>query len=120
MQKVLAVTLFISSQILWAQHPGARRPLEYATNDSERRMTQQSFENWATKPEAERQAAQRREAEQKFHEFYTKAERFVNLWRKLTTEMHDQKTFNMKLAKQVSKAFHDLEKSDGWPAERTK
>jgi hypothetical protein len=29
--------------------------------------------------------------------------------------LNEKKTFNAKLAKQVAKAFHDLEKSDGWP-----
>jgi len=120
MQKVLAATLLISSQILWAQGPGIQRQLDYSTNDAQRRLQQQSFEQWATQPDAARQAAARRETEQKFREFYAKAEHFVTLWKKLTEDMQGQKTFNVKLAKQVSKAFHDLEKSDGWPAGRSK
>jgi hypothetical protein len=118
MRKILAVTLFFSSQILLAQ--GAPRALNYPENEAERRLQQDSFEKWATQPEAERQAAAQRETDAKFREFYSKAQHFVTLWKELTVAMNDQKTFNVKLAKQVSKAFHELEKSDGWPAGRSK
>ena len=120
MQKVLAVTLLISSQILWAQGPGIQRQVRSSENDADRRLAEQSFEQWATQPEAARQAAARRETEFKFREFCDKAQRFVTLWKKLTEDMEHQNTFNVKLAKQVSKAFHDMEKSDGWPAGRSK
>jgi hypothetical protein len=59
-------------------------------------------------------AAARREAEYEQHIFFSKAQRFVALWHSLTEEMNERKTFNVKLARQVSKAFHDLEKTDGW------
>lgn len=115
MLKVLAVTLFLSSQILLAQAPGSKRDTDYAAAEDERRLQQESFERWATQPEAQRQAAARREADQKRSEFYAKAQRFVTLWKKLAADMGDRNTFNVKLAKQVSKAFHDMEKSEGWP-----
>jgi hypothetical protein len=67
-------------------------------------------------PESQRQAIARTEENAKFREFYLKAQRFVTLWRKFAVDLDGQKTVNMKLAKQLSKAFHDLEKSDGWPA----
>jgi hypothetical protein len=119
MHQVLAVTFLISSQILWAQG-GTQRQTPYTQNDADRRLAQQTFEQWASKPESERQAAARRETQEKLREFYEKAQNFVTLWRKFTLEMEGQKTFNVKLAKQVSKAFHDMEKSDGWPAGRSK
>jgi hypothetical protein len=120
MRKVLAVTLFISSQILSAQAKIGPRQTSPLNDESERRVEQQAFEDWATQPQAARQAAARRQAEEKLREFYTKANRFVSLWKKLSQDMNDQKISNVKLAKQVSKAFHDLEKSDGWPAGRGK
>jgi hypothetical protein len=119
MHKALAVTLLLSSQILQAQGPG-QRPAGYISNETERRLAQESFENWAAKPDSERQAAARREAQLKLREFFAKADRFVSLWKKLSQDMNDHQTFNVKLAKEVSKAFHDMEKSEGWPSGRSK
>jgi hypothetical protein len=120
MRVILAVALFLYSQILPAQAPGAAHAPSYGANDADRRLQQESFEKWARQPEGDRQAAARREADAKSHEFYSKVQRFVSLWKELSEDMNGRKTFNVKLAKQVSKAFHDLEKSDGWPAERSK
>ena len=120
MRKVLAVTLFISSQILLAQAQIGPRQTSPLNDEAQRRIEQQAFEDWATQPQAARQAAARRQTEEKLREFYDKAQRFVSLWKKLTKDMNDQKIFNVKLAKQVSKAFHDLEKSEGWPAAPSK
>jgi hypothetical protein len=120
MRKVLAVTLFISSQILSVQAQIGPRQTSPINDEAQRRIEQRAFEEWATQPEARRQAAARRQTEEKLREFYAKAQRFVSLWKKLTEGMSDEKTFNVKLAREVSKAFHDLEKSDGWPAGRSK
>jgi hypothetical protein len=120
MRKILAVSLFLTSPILWAQSRGSSRDPNYAAIDSERRLQQQSFEQWARQPESERQDAAHRVADEKFREFYSKAQRFVVLWQQFSKSLSDRKTFDAKLAKQVSKAFHDLEKSDGWPAGRSK
>ncbi len=120
MRKVLAVTLLISSQILPAQPQIGPRQTSPLNDESQRRIEQQAFEEWATQPEARRQAAARRQTEEKLREFYAKAQRFVSLWKKLTQDMSRENTFNVKLAKQVSKAFHDLEQSDGWPAGHSK
>ncbi len=120
MRKVLAVTLLISSQILSAQGQIGPRQANPINDEAQRRIEQQAFEDWATQDQAARQAAARRQAEEKLREFYAKADHFVSLWKKLTQDMNEQKIFNVKLAKEVSKAFHDLEKSEGWPAGRSK
>jgi hypothetical protein len=65
--------------------------------------------------EAERQLAQHKAAQQKEHQFWMKTEKFIDSWTALAREYNDKGTFNVKRAKQVSKAFHDLEKSEGWP-----
>ena len=44
-----------------------------------------------------------------------KTEKFIASWSGLAREYNEKGTFNVKKAKQVSKAFHDLEKSEGWP-----
>jgi len=44
-----------------------------------------------------------------------KTDKFVQAWKVLTHEYNQKGGFNVKKAKQVSKAFHDLEESEGWP-----
>jgi len=65
--------------------------------------------------EAEQRSEQRRTNRQKEHEFLAKTDKFVELWTALAHEYQEKGMFNVKKAKQVSKAFHDLEKSEGWP-----
>jgi hypothetical protein len=68
-----------------------------------------------TPTEAERQLAEYKAAQQKEHAFWMKTEKFIDSWTALAHEYNDKGTFNVKRAKEVSKAFHDLEKSEGWP-----
>jgi hypothetical protein len=65
-------------------------------------------------PNFRRAAATRREQVARL-QFMQKANHFVELWGKFVNRLNDQQTFDGKLAKKVSKAFHDLERSDGWP-----
>lgn len=64
---------------------------------------------------AEQQLAQHKAAQRKEHQFWMKTEKFIDSWTALAREYNDKGTFNVKRAKEVSKAFHDLEKSEGWP-----
>jgi hypothetical protein len=119
MRKVLALSLFLSFQIVWAQDPEGRRRQPASTGgELQRRMQQQAFESWASIPGPDK--AVKAEEEARVREFYEKARRFVVLWQTFAATLSDQKTFDAKLAKQVSKAFHDMEKSDGWPVGRSK
>jgi len=118
MQKSLAVFLFACTQVLLAQTPA--RDLPGSNTPLERRLEQENFEKWALAPDAVKQAQAKKEAEAREQEFYEKAQRFVTLWAKFAKDLNEQKTFNAKLAKEISKAFHDMEKSDGWPVGRTK
>ena len=65
--------------------------------------------------EPERQLAQHKAAQQKERKFWMKTQKFIESWTALAREYNDKGTFNVKKAQQVSKAFHDLEKSEGWP-----
>ena len=47
--------------------------------------------------------------------FWQKANKFVALWEDFAARVNDHQTVDAKLAKKLSKAFHDLETSDGWP-----
>lgn len=60
-------------------------------------------------------ASAKRELAYEQREFYSKATQFVELWKKFAEQLNGQQTFDAKLAKKLSKAFHDLEKSEGWP-----
>lgn len=115
MRKVLAVSILFSSQIFWAQAPplSPQQPIP-VEQETKRRAHQEAFEQWALDPDAQQKAASAKEAAATA-EFYSKARHFVDLWQALAAELNDRRTFNVKLAKQVSKAFHDMEKSDGWP-----
>jgi len=66
-------------------------------------------------PEAEQQRVQRMTAKQKEQQFLVKTEKFIASWTALVGEYNEKGTFNVKKGKKVSKAFHDLEKSEGWP-----
>ena len=48
-------------------------------------------------------------------QFLERANKFVALWTEFAHKANDKQIFDVKLAKQLTKAFHDLEKSDGWP-----
>lgn len=65
--------------------------------------------------EAVRRAAAARQEQFARQQFMVKANHFVELWGHLVSRLNDQQTFDEKLTRKVSKAFHDLEKSDGWP-----
>ena len=118
MRKVLAVSLLFSSQILRAQSAAQGQPLPI-DSEMRRRLQEDAFEKWAFDKEAPKRAASAKEQEA-VREFYSKAKRFVELWQALAAELNGKKTFNAKLAKEVSKAFHELEKSDGWPVRHAK
>ena len=114
MRKVLAVSLLVCSQVVWAQAPGIPRQSLPGDSEMERRIKQEAFEKWALSPDDGKKANTAKEAVA-IQEFYSKARHFVDLWQAFASELNDKKTVNAKLAKQISKAFHDLEKSDGWP-----
>jgi len=62
-----------------------------------------------------RQAAAARQEEIARLQFMTKANHFVKLWGDFMHRLNDRQTFDTKLAQKMSKAFHELETSEGWP-----
>jgi hypothetical protein len=61
------------------------------------------------------QIAARRQAQYKERQFWQKANKVADLWTAFVREYNQKGTFNVKKAREVSKAFHDLEKTEGWP-----
>jgi len=47
-------------------------------------------------------------------QFLEKVKRFAEAWNGFVNEYKNKRAFDVKKAKDVSKAFHDLEKSEGW------
>lgn len=118
MRRALAVSVLISSQMVWAQLPVGAPKTQTSSMDAmmDRRIQQEVFEKWALDLEGNKKKAEAAQESAATQEFYAKAEHFVALWEAFAGQLNDKKTFNAKLAKQVSKAFHELEKSDGWAA----
>ena len=84
---------------------------------STQEMYQRLFESGMMRVETpeEKQIAARRESERKELQLLLKVERFMKSWSALAREYNGRGTFNVKRAREVSKAFHDLEKTEGWP-----
>jgi hypothetical protein len=70
---------------------------------------------WRNQTSSQTEMATRLEAQGKEREFLLKADKFIQKWHVLVREYNLKGGFNVKKAKEVSKAFHDLEKSEGWP-----
>jgi hypothetical protein len=68
--------------------------------------------------QVEKEIAERRYAHCLERQFVAKMNRFVMLWRALAEEYNAKSAFNVKLAGEVAKAFHDLENGEGWPKTR--
>jgi hypothetical protein len=65
-----------------------------------------------------KELAERRYAQHLEQQFVAKMNRFARLWRALAEEYNAKSVFDVKLAGEVAKAFHDLENGGGWPKAR--
>ena len=68
--------------------------------------------------QVEKEIAERRSAQYLEQQFIAKTNRFIVLWKALAEEYNTKSVFNIKLAGEVAKAFHDLENGEGWPKTR--
>ena len=84
---------------------------EHYTNDVDRRASGSR----AVEDQFDPPIDKRKEAKYKENEFRSKTQAFVDRWTALAREYSEKGTFNVKIAKEVSKAFHALEKCEGWP-----
>ena len=48
-------------------------------------------------------------------QFVTRVNRVAAAWEKMAQEYNQKRAINVKLAREVSEAFHALERSEGWP-----
>jgi hypothetical protein len=98
----------------FAQSP---HPNPSSTRDAIQRNYWESLLNAAlqSRTATQTELAEHMEARCSERQFLLKADKFIQAWTSLAHEYNQKGGFNMKKAKQVSKAFHDLEKSEGWP-----
>jgi hypothetical protein len=68
--------------------------------------------------QVEKEIAERRYAQYLERQFVAKMNRFILLWKALAEDYNVKSAFNVKLAREVAKAFHDLENGEGWPKTR--
>jgi len=107
--QVITVGFFLSG-LLSAQNP--RRDRDTFVDLFRRELAFRELEN--SRAEIDRELALRRQARYLERQFISRMNRFVALWSALVSEYNEKQAFNIKLAGEVAKAFHDLEKSEGW------
>jgi hypothetical protein len=63
---------------------------------------------------------ERRLARWREQQFVERLNRVARLWAKMVGEYNEKGAMNIKAARELQKAFHDLETSEGWPRPATK
>ena len=107
--QVITVGFFLSG-LLSAQNP--RRDRDTFVDLLRRELALRELEN--SRADVDRELALRRQASSLERQFISRMNRFVALWSALVSEYNEKQAFNIKLAGEVAKAFHELEKSEGW------
>jgi hypothetical protein len=107
MKKAIAASVVVLTMTpLFAQKPPGERQAETLQLEQYRR----------TKDVDDRaQDERRRQAEWMQSDMVRKANKFALLWAQFTAQANTRHTFDIKLAKQLEKAFSDLQKAEGWP-----
>jgi hypothetical protein len=67
---------------------------------------------------AERELAQRKRAQFLERQFVARMNDFIVRWEALAQEYNTKRVFNIKRARELTKAFRALEESEGWPKVR--
>ena len=72
-------------------------------------------QQFAGATQVELAGAERRAAKVREHQFIDKVHQFIVKWSRFADEYNRKGVFNIKSAREMSKAFHDLENTEGWP-----
>ncbi len=115
MKKFTVLSFLFCARFLSAQNPGPTPIGSDAASAAFRQM--EIFERTVKEASQEQinHTAENRAAQYERQQFLLKANHFVTLWQTFVTEVNEKQTFDAKLARKLSKAFHELETSDGWP-----
>jgi hypothetical protein len=112
---VTLIMLFMVSAISVRAQDVGQHPPPWAEAEMARLKKQLViWELETSKSAVELEIAERRAAQYRQREFVEKANRFAAIWKKLFGDYGKQGSFNVKDARALSKAFHDLE-ATGWP-----
>ena len=111
MKTLVLLACLFSANLLQAQQPVGSDQASVAFREMEIfNLTVQGARADAARHTTERRAEQLARAE-----FWAKANKFVSLWTDFASRLNDNQTVDVKLARKLSKAFHELETSNGWP-----
>jgi len=111
MNFLLLSFLFLGTTPAQSPHPNQSR-----MQDTIQRHYWESLSNAASRSQTSSQTEieKRTEAQLNEREFLLKADKFVQVWSVFIREYNARGAFNVKLAQKASKAFRDLEGSEGW------
>ena len=100
---------------LAAQNPQSRI-VDERWDSVQQELTRRAMEQrtW----QVEKEIAERRYAQYLERQFVAKMNKFIMLWKALAEDYNTKSAFNVKLAGEVAKAFHELENGEGWPKKR--
>lgn len=117
MRRLIFLSSFFCARFLSAQSQNPA-PLPIGLDAPSLAFRQMEILERAAKEANEERAhhtAEKRAEQEAQLEFREKANKFVALWEDFVAHLNDKQTFDAKLAVKLSKAFHELEVSDGWP-----
>lgn len=103
---IATILILLTAAPLFAQKPFQQRQAETLEIEQYRRTRDSSSP-------ADHEL--RRQAEWLQSDLVRKANKFALLWAQFTAEVNARRTFDVKLAKKLEKAFNDLQKAQGWP-----
>jgi hypothetical protein len=110
----LALTIGLNAPAR-SQNSRGERLWTPSVDNAMREFLLQSFDE----PAEAGQAAQRRDAKFREHQFLEKIHQFITRWDRFAKEYNSEGVFNIKSAREMSRAFHELERSEGWPKPET-
>jgi hypothetical protein len=106
------VSLLSLAWLAPAQHPVCAPPsYEQQRMELQRELIQWQLEHQTS---SENELAKRRAREDERRDFEQKLNRFVGMWNKFVSEYNRQRTFDVKEARALAKAFREIE-ATGWP-----
>jgi hypothetical protein len=112
-----SIQLVVLSMVLRAPGSGQALPPGSASGSHEemfrREFVIRQLDEQNRKPDSD--AAERREEQYRQRQFLEKANAFVQMWSVFAKEFNEKKTFNLKTAEKITRAFHELEASKDWP-----
>ncbi len=115
MKKILPLFLIctVLSSLTSAQSPFAPERGTRAVESMEREFVLEDLKNG--RAQAELAIEEKARAQMLENQFVRKMNRIAELWRGIVEEYNAKRAFNIRTARELSKAFRELEHSEVWP-----